>query len=217
MFNPDLGAPMLPPCTCYCVLKRPGGLLLCMPRLAVPQDSMDSAAAAGHVGVLGPATVASIQAVLLAKTQESEKTMQAVEGRDIGFKKMIRHGQKLPSPACHLQNRRPWTRSPRSLLVATCPLQKPLHSCSGAAGQTPSGLSASIVISVANTEPAAHDFRFLVALKLNRAQRSASQSSAMTPAFQARRFSPRVQPSVAFRLACFLAGAHVCLLFGSSL
>ena len=134
-----------------------------------------------------------------------------------GLQNIIRHGQKLPSAACHLQNRRPWTRSPRSQLVATCPLQKPLHSCSGAAGQTPSGSTASIVISVANAEPAAHDFRFLVALKLKRAQRSASQSSAMTLAFQARRFSPCVQPSVAFRLACSLAGAHVCLLFVSSL
>ena len=53
------------PCACYCVLKRPSGLLLCLPRLAISQEALGSAAAAGHTGVLGPASVVSVQAVLL--------------------------------------------------------------------------------------------------------------------------------------------------------
>ena len=56
-----------PPAVGYCVMRRPGGLLLALPRDFLPSDVLQEATLDGFTGVLGPSTITSAPAVELAE------------------------------------------------------------------------------------------------------------------------------------------------------
>ena len=58
------------PCIAYCVMKRPGGLLLCVPSSAFPLELLEAVEGLGYPGLLGPHSTVTVQAVGLTEAGE---------------------------------------------------------------------------------------------------------------------------------------------------
>ena len=68
--EPALEECLSSPCACYCVLKRPGGCLLVLPRAAVAETALITAEEAGYVGLLGPSLATSCKGISLTEAGE---------------------------------------------------------------------------------------------------------------------------------------------------